>query len=1015
MSFTEFFIRRPAFTIVVSLVLLIIGILSYSALPLRWITNITIPVVAVLTNYDGASASLVESQITTPIEASLSGVNGVDMMFSRSAQSNSQVVLLFKLGQNINSVIEDVRSNLQSITGTFPTAVKAPIIVKDDRNSSPIMFLSFADSKRSNQELSDYVKQFILPRLQTLDGVGSIETNGDRQPAMRIWLDPLKMAAANIAVTDVATVLNDQNAQVPSGQIRGPDRFYNVVTDETLKTPAEFNDLIIRDNLNQVIRIKDIGQAIVDAENIDSAFRTNGQPAIALGIVPQSTANPLKVAELVATEFQKITKALPASMQAKIVFNQADFIKASIQHVYSSLLEAVILVLIVIFIFLGSWRAAIIPIATIPICLVATFGAMLLFKVSINTITLMAFVLAIGLVVDDAIVVLENITRHIEQGSTPFAAAIMGSKEITFPIIAMTITLAAVYAPIAFTSGMLGAVFWDFAITLASAVIFSGVVALTLSPMMSARFLQPAQTNNTYHHWLQNKFLILQNNYQRLLNYFFKRRALVMLTLFLIGLAGLALFYLLPGELAPMEDMNEIDVYISAPRNASFDYTNRYEKQLAAIYHQIPEIKTVISHVGGGSPSQAYEELMLLPKEQRKRSAETISQDIQARVKNISGVNIGVSPASSPLGGYSSDHNGAGISMVIMSSADYRSLHATVLQMIQAIAKHPEFSNINSSLKWDGEQFEVNINREKAADMKISMQDITRTISILLAGQNTGNYEYEGNLYNIIMQMNRASLADPNIVSRLYVRNDKNLMLPLSDLVTVHETTSPESLPHLNRLRADSISMSLSPNVKMGAAIKTLKEIAKDVLPENAKYLFQGAAGSFLNLNGKMALTFCLALIFIYLVLVAQFESFIDPLIVLLTVPFALIGGLLALKLAGSSLNIYSEIALVTLIGLIAKHGILIIEFANHQRELGKTLIEAVTNAATLRLRPILMTTAAMALGALPLALATGPGAETRQQIGWVIVGGILLGTFFSLIVVPVAYTYLAKFKKVKC
>ena len=636
---------------------------------------------------------------------------------------------------------------------------------------------------------------------------------------------------------------------------------------------------------------------------------------------------------------------------------------------------------------------------------------MLVLSYSINLLTLLALVLAIGLVVDDAIVMLENVSRHMESGLSAFDAALKGSREIVFPIIAMTITLAAVYAPIAFTSGILSSVFFEFAITLAGAVIISGVIALTLSPMMSAYLLKKNSAQSEYGQWLYHHFSGLQEKYQRLLCKILARKIMIVIGLCAIAFVGYLLYRGMPSELTPMEDMNEVDTYISAPRDASFTYTDSYVQQLENIYKTIPEIESYVSEAGFWSPARGTQYINLVPRDQRSKSEMDVLAEINEKIKNITGARINAAPAVSPLMWFSGS-DGATISMRIMSSMDYKDLHNVMQRFMAAAEKYPEFTRLDTSLKWDGSQFEVNIDRDKAADMHVSMQDITNTISTFLAGRNTGHFEYDGNLYDIIVQMNRAALSNPNIISELYVRNSTNNMVPLADLISTKETTSPEMLPHYDRLRADTLHANLSPGYTIANAVNVLQQLAKEILPDNAKYAFEGEAKNYLDSSGKMDVTFLLALIFIYLVLVAQFESFIDPLVILFTVPFAMIGALLSLKIMGGSLNIYSDIALVSLIGLIAKHGILITEFANHQLAKGKTVEEAVVEAAKLRLRPILMTTAAMVLGALPLAFARGSGSETRHQIGWVIVGGLLLGTFFSLIVVPVAYAYLGRFKK---
>lgn len=1010
MNLIELCIKRPAFTIVLSLVITVIGMIGYMYLPIRWIPNVDPPVISISTAYPGASANLVETQITSPIENSLSGIDGIDNITSYSKESSSFITITFKMGSNLNGAVEDVRSALQRIDGGLPKDAKQPQVEKADTvNGTPILFLTFSDYHRTPKDVSDYVKLFIMPRLQTIDGVASVVTFGERTSAMHIWLDPMKMASSNVTVDDINRALNEQNVQVPSGQIRSAARYYSIVTNATLDSVQAFNNLIIYHDQAQTVRLKNIGQAVVDAANSDSAFRVQSQNALAIGIIPQSNANPLDVANQVKKEFKLIQKTLPTGMQAKIVFDQASYIQSSVNHVYESLFESIGLVLIVIFLFLGSWRAAFIPIITIPVCLIGTFAAMYWLGFSINTITLMAFVLAIGLVVDDAIVMLENIMRYIESGMTPFAAAIKGGKEIVFPIIAMTLTLAVVYAPIAMTTGILNAVFKEFALTLAFTVIISGFVSLTLSPMMCSRLLPKTHTVSRYQLKLTQRLDFLKIKYSQLLQFIFNKKSIVIGILFLVALLGWALFKYTPSELAPTEDMNAINIYVSAPRNSSFQYTDKYVKELEKKIAAIPEVESYLSQIGRYAPSKAYQMLNLVPMNHRKKTASQIADSLQLEVKNFPGVDVYVFPEPSPLAW--SSHDGSDVSLQVMSSSDYKELHQIMQQMIEAAKKSPVFLKVDNRLKWDGEQFDITIDREKMADASVSMQSITNTISTLLAGRTVGHFEYGGNQYDVIMKMNETALSNPNIISQLYVRSNLNQMLPLSDLITLKETTTPEMLPHFERMRSDRLSASLAPGYTISDGIQVMQKMAKEILPDYAKYSFVGEAKNFLESNGKMGVTFLLALVFIYLVLVAQFESFIDPLIILLTVPFAMIGGLILLRLGGGSLNIYSDIGLVTLIGLISKHGILITEFANRQRSLGKGLQEAVIEAAQARLRPILMTTAAMILGALPLAFAMGPGAETRHQIGWVIVGGLLLGTFFSLIVVPVAYTYLARFK----
>jgi multidrug efflux pump len=1002
-----FCIRRPAFTIVISLVMTIIGVIGFMNLPVRWIPNVNPPQVTISTSYPGASARLVERDVTKVIEDTLSGINGVEMLSSVSRQGDSQISIKFKLGRNMDAAVEDVRSSLERVRGSLPKDVQNPVVLKADPNNDAILYISFYDSHRSERELSDYIDKYVVPSIETIDGVGSVWVYGKRVSAMRVWLDPAKMASANVTVDEVSQLLHDQNASIPSGQIRSFDRFYSVNADTSLKNAEQFNDLIIRDNQNQVIRLKDIGEARLDAEDSDSSFRISGKPGIALGIVPQSTANPLDVESQIQKLFVELKRNLPAGMEARIIYNQADYIRASIHSVYESFIEAVIFVWLVILAFLCSFRATLIPIITIPVCLISTFALLYFLGFSINTITLMAFVLAIGLVVDDAIVMLENISRHMEEGMSAFNASLKGSREIIFPIIAMTLTLAAVYAPIAFTPGLLGVLFREFTFTLAGAVIVSGIVALTLSPMMCARILKTNEASR-YSEWQARQISRLQNHYQHILEYLLEKRKWVAIFLVLIAGLGLGVYKYLASELAPAEDMNSIYVSVSAPRSASYQYTDKYAREMERIYESIPDIESYLSMSGTYSPSHSFQLLILKPRGQRKHSTEEIVQSLTKQANMISGVRVNVFTPPPPLAEVASSDQGDSMGLVMMTSSDYGKLQQATKVMVDEIKKISGFSHVENALKWDSEQFQVSIDRDRAADLRVPIPSITNTISTLLAGRNVGKMEDA----NILLQMNRTALANPNVFNQLYVRNIDGKMVPLSSLLSISEATTPEVFTHYERLRADTIYLTLAPNYKISEAIHTLQKIAKDNLPDDMKYSFTGEAKSFLESNGKTAFTFFLALIFIYLVLVAQFESFIDPLVIMFTVPFAVVGAMLTLKLFGGSLNIYSNIGLITLIGLIAKHGILITDFANRLRGTGKSIREAVIEASMLRLRPILMTTAAMVLGALPLAFAFGPGAESRQQVGLVIAGGMLFGTFFSLVVVPITYTYLAPFRK---
>lgn len=985
----------------------IIGIIGFTNLPVRWIPSINPPQVSIETLYPGANAKLVEHDVTKNIEDALSGTNGIETITSVSKQGKSSITVTFKLGLNMDAAVEDIRSSVERVRGELPRDIQNVTVSKADPNNDPIIYISFYDPHLNARELSDYLDKYVVPSYETIDGVGSVVVYGKRVTAMQIKLDPSRMAGANVTVDEVAQLLRDQNTSIPSGQIRSRDRFYSVITDTSMKTPEQFNDLIISDRENQVVRLKDIGEAKFDAEDSDTSFRINGKTGIAMGIIPQSTANPLDVEQRVKKVFAEVKRTLPSTMEMKITYSDADYIRASIHSVYESFIEAVIFVWIVIFVFLCSFRASLVPIITIPVCVISTFAILYFFGFSINTITLMAFVLAIGLVVDDAIVMLENINRHMEDGLSAKDAAMKGSREMVFPIIAMTITLAAVYAPIAFTGGLLGVLFREFTYTLAGAVIISGIVAVTLSPMMCARILKLSEHPNKFSDWIANQLYVLQLKYQKALKKILENRKRIVGGLLLVALLGAVVTHFLPAELAPEEDRNEVHVHISAPRSSSYHYTDKFVRQMEAIYKTIPDIESTLT-ISYSAP-HSYHILILKPKGQRHQSISELIASLTAQANNIPGIRTNVFSPPSPLSSLAGGDNGENIGFVMMTSSDYRKLEYSSQMLMEEIKKNPGFIHVDNSLKWDNEQFQINIDRNRAADLKIPIASISNTISTLVAGKNVGKADDA----NVFIKLNESALANPNIFHQLYVRNTDSKIVPLSSLLSVNVVTAPEVFKHNERMRSDSIFLTLSPKYKVADAVAALQKVAKENLPDDMKYTFSGEAKGYLDSNGKTMLTFLLALVFIYLVLVAQFESFIDPLIILFTVPFAVVGALITLKLFGGTLNIYSNIGLITLIGLIAKHGILITEFANRMRSMGKSVQEAVIEAALLRLRPILMTTSAMVLGAMPLAFAFGPGAESRQQVGLVIAGGMIFGTFFSLVVVPIAYTYLSPFRKI--
>jgi multidrug efflux pump len=827
---------------------------------------------------------------------------------------------------------------------------------------------------------------------------------------MRIWLDPDRMAALGITVQDVEAALRSQNTELPSGRIESQTREFSVLAETDLKTPAEFERVIIRESGGALVRLGDIGRAEVGAEDERNIVRVNGRSAVGLGIVKQSTANTLGVARAVKAELPRLQAALPPGMQIKVGFDSSIFIEKSIAAVYRTMLEAMVLVVGVIFLFLRNWRATLIPFVTIPVSLIGAFIFLYAMGFTINVLTLLGLVLAIGLVVDDAIVMLENIYRHIEEGMPPYDAAIKGAKEIGFAVMAMTLTLAAVFAPLAFAEGNTGKLFTEFALTVAAAVLVSGFVALTLTPMMASRILRHETRHNALFNLGERVLKGINAAYTRGLTRVVKHPLIVALVFVLIAVAAFGLLKSLKSELAPTEDRGFFIGFMLAPEGSTLQYTDGYARQLEGMYQNLPEAETAFVVVAPGlerpNPvNTALSFVMLKPWEERTRSQMAITESLGPQMfMGMPGVmafpinppSLGQSFRNPPL-------------QFVVQAPSYAELDKSVEALMAKVRAYPGLLNADSDLKLNKPQLKVNINRDKAAQMGVGVDTIGRTLETLLGGREVTRFKQAGEQYSVLVQLDPFSRATPRDLTALYVRGDGGSLTALSNLVAVTETVAPKELNHFDRQRAAVISANIAPGYTLGEALAFMDKAAKETLPKSAHTALDGQSREFGESGQTLAITFGLALIIIYLVLAAQFESFISPFIILLTVPLAATGALLALKLTGATLNVYSQIGLVMLVGLITKHGILIVEFANQLHARGQPKVEAVIEAASLRLRPILMTTAAMVLGAVPLALAHGAGAESRSPIGWVIVGGLLLGTLLTLFVIPVAYTLLTR------
>jgi len=1015
MTLSELSIHRPVLAIVMNLVVILLGLICYQRLALREYPNVDPPVVTVATTYPGANATVIESQITTPIEEVLSGIEGVDFIQSISRAESSQISVRFRLDRDPDGAASDVRDRVARVQATLPRDVLAPTVSKVEADAQPIIYLAFSSDRHSELEVTDVAERQVKDRLQTVPGVAEVNVFAGRRFSMRIWLDPVKLAAFSITTSDVENALRRQNVEIAAGRIESKEREFTVRANTDLRSPEEFSAIILHNQPGYLVRLGDIARIELGPEDVRSIARFNGKKAVALGVVKQSTANPLDVAERIRESLPEVSRLVPEGMKIDVGYDSTIFISASIDSVFETIAEAIILVVLVIFLFLRSFRATLIPLVTIPVSLIGAFSLMYLFGFSINVLTLLAMVLAIGLVVDDAIVMLENIYRHIEAGMPPFKASLKGAREIAFAIIAMTLTLAAVYVPLAFSSGTTGRLFIEFALALAGAVIVSGFVALTLSPIMCSRLLKHSANHGKFYELGEQILNGMTTLYQRLLERAIRLRWFMLGLAMAIGVVGVFAVYKLPQELSPPEDRGLVIAFATAPEGASVEYTNRYAQQIQDIFPGLPETDRYFQIVGFPRINNALTFVRFTDWDKRTRSAQQIAKSLFGPFFSIAGVMaFPVTPPSIGQGGF-----GQPVQFVIQSTESYEELQKIVSHILDKMRQNPNLQSPDSDLKLNKPELSLNMNRDKIALVGANVGDVGETLQTLLGSRQVTRFKRGSDQYNVLVQVENQDRTTPEQLSLIYVRGQNNSMVPLSNLIDVQETVAPRELNHFNRLRAATISANLGANYSLGQALDFMVQTVKEVGGERVTYDYSGQSREFRDSTSDQLIVFILALVFIYLVLSAQFESFIDPLIILFSVPLAICGALCTLWLlhtgnvmgwwtGNGSLNIYSKIGLVTLIGLISKHGILIVEFSNQLASQGKNLKEAVIEAATLRLRPILMTTGAMVLGAIPLAFASGAGAESRVQIGAVIVGGMSFGTLMTLFVIPCVYTFLA-------
>jgi len=1031
MQLAEVSIRRPVFATVLSLLIVLIGAVSFNRLAVREYPKIDEPVVTVSVRYAGASAEVIESQVTKPLEDSIAGIDAVDVITSISRADQAQISVRFRLEKDADSAAAEVRDRTSRVRNRLPQAIEEPVIAKVEADAFPVIQVAFSSDSLTPLQINDLVNRIVKPRLQTVTGVADVRIFGERKYAMRIWLDTDKLASYKLTTQDVEDAISRSNLELPAGRIESQQREFSVTSQTDLVRPAQFREIVIKNVNGFSVKIRDVARVEEGAADERTAVRLNGRSAVAVGVIRQATANPLDLSKGVRDVLPKLRADLPPDMVINIANDNSVFIDRSVGNVYHTIAEAIVLVALVIFVFLRTLRASIIPIVTIPVSLIGTFAMMALAGFTINTLTLLALVLAIGLVVDDAIVMLENIFRHIEEGMDPFSAGIKGAREIGFAVVTMTATLVAVYAPLAFTPGRTGRLFVEFALALAGAVVVSGFVALTLTPMMCTQLLKHNPKPNRFDRYMERALTAISDRYgavlrwvvttryvpaaeegssgpslvQRLKGLALQARWIVIGVMLLSALAIAMVFPGMKQELSPIEDRGVILANVNAPDGATLDYTNRYARALEKMGEPFPEFDRIFANVGNPTVAQASVVYRTVDWDQRQRSTLDMARELQPKFNALPGVTaFPITPPSLGQG-----FRERPLNFVIQTSDSYQNLNAVTRQMLDEIAKNPGIVSPDVDLRLNKPELRIEVERDKAADMGVSVQVVAKAIETLLGGRNVTRYKRDAEQYDVIVQTEASGRITPENIDRIYVRGRNDAMIPLSALVKVRESVSPRELNHFGQRRSVSITASLASDYSLGEALKFMDQTANKVLKTGYSTDLNGTSREFKNSQGALAIVFVLALLFIFLVLSAQFESFIDPLVIMLSVPLSMIGALLALKWSGGSLNVYSQIGLITLVGLITKHGILIVEFTNQLRGQGLEMIDALVKASAQRLRPILMTTGAMVLGALPLALAKGAGAESRTQIGWVIVGGMSLGTLLTVFVVPTMYTLFAR------
>jgi multidrug efflux pump len=1016
MKLSEVAIKRPVFATVMSLSILLVGYISFTRLPVREYPETDPPIVSVTTFYRGASPTVVETEITDVLEEQFSTIESIKTITSSSREQGSVITIEFELHRDVDEAANDVRDRVSRVGGRLPREAEDPIVAKVDVNAQPIIWLAVSSEKHTTLELSDYSDRILKERLQRLPGVGNIFIGGERRYAMRVWLDPLKMAAYNLSVQDVERAIRRENAEIPGGRVEGTAREFAVRTRGELNTPEGFGAIIVAHRGNEIVRLDQIAEVEVGPEDERTKTRFNGDPSVGLGIVKQKQASTLDVAAAVRASLPELSQLLPAGMRIDMAYDSSEFIQSSVDEVRKTIIIALCLVVLVVFVFLKSLRATVIPIVAIPVSVIGAFTVAFALGFTINILTLLALVLAIGLVVDDAIVVLENIVRHMEMGKSRRRAAFDGVREIGFAVLATTVALVAVFIPVAFLTGSVGRLFREFGITLAVAVMLSSFVALTLTPVLCSRILKKVDRDKP-RSWAERSFDAffdwLGRTYEATLRFSLRMKIPVILgSLVLVAAAGW-IFGQLPEELVPTEDRGTAFGIVLAPEGSTLEYTDRYMRMIEAQLLPLPERRGLFSATGlgfggPGRVTNGFVFLDLKDQRDRERSQQDIVAQMFPRLLGIPGVLAFLVNPPSLGGNFSSSE----VEYVLQADT-YEELGQAVGTMMAKAGELGYLINLDSDLRLNKPELQIVIDRERASGLGVSVTDIGTTLETYLGGRVVGNFKRGAKQYDVIAQMRPADRSTPDIIDQIYIRGIGGLV-QLANVVTVTETVAPKELNHFNRVRSATITANLAPGVGIDQALNDLDAIWKTDLPSAVKRDLGGQSREYRDSKGTLYFMFILALVFIFLVLSAQFESFIDPMTILLSVPLAVFGALLSLWIFDQTMNIFSRIGMIMLIGLVTKNAILIVEFANQLRSRGREIADAVIEAASIRLRPILMTSFSTVFGILPIAIGFGAGAESRRPLGIVVVGGVLFSTFLTLLLVPVVYSILARLTKAK-